>query len=253
MRYFILALSIGLLSLTAAAAPLTYISSAGDDNNPCSRSAPCRTFAGGLSKTEANGDLIVLDSGIYGPLHINKSVRVTAVGVYAGTGRPGDIPASVSVGPNDVVVLRGLTIIGGYGYSGVGWNTALNYTQGGTLHIEDCTIAQGEWGIAFRGAGRLFVKDSFIKDNSGVGIVIGMYNCSWTNIPYVCGQGTAIVSIDHCQIEGFGTGVLVDTTEEAIAKVTIRDSTIRGAATVSQGGPTAQVNIYDCMEVVDNR
>lgn len=249
MRYFILALSIGLLSLTASAAPLTYISSAGDDNNPCSRSAPCRTFSGGLSKTDADGDLIVLDSGIYGPLRITKSVRVTAVGVNAGTGR---YAATVAIGPADVVVLRGLTITGGYGYSGVGWNTALNYTQGGTLHIEDCTIAQGEWGIAFRGAGRLFVKDSFIRDHAGVGIVIGMYNCSWTNIPYVCGQGTAIVSIDHCQIEGYGGGVLVDTTEEAIAKVTIRDSTIRGAATVSQGGPTAQVNIYDCTEVVDN-
>ncbi len=245
MRYFILALSIGLLSLTAAADPLTYISSTGDDNNPCSRSAPCRTFKGGLSKTDANGDLIVLDSGIYGTLYINKSVRVTAIGVYAGTGQPRawfDInAATVSIGPADVVVLRGLTITGG--------SKALNYTSGGTLHIEDCTITQGEWGIAFTGTGRLFVKDSIIRDNSLAGIVVGMYNCSWTGIPYVCGQGTAIASIDHCQIEGSGTGVVVGSTEEAIAKVTIRDSTIRGVAAISSEGPTAQVNIYDCQEV----
>lgn len=248
MRYFILALSIGLLSLTASAAPLTYISSTGDDNNPCSRSAPCRTFAGGLSKTDANGDLIVLDSGIYGPLYINRSVRVTAIGVHAGTGRPdgwfNTNAATVSIGPADVVVLRGLTMTGG--------RAALDYTNGGTLHIEDCTIARGEWGIAFRGTGRLFVKDSIITNNLYVGILVGMYNCSWTGIPYVCGQGTAIASIDHCQIDAYSTGVVVGTTEEAIAKVTIRDSTIRGAATVSREGPDAQVNIYDCLEVVDD-
>jgi hypothetical protein len=245
MRYFILSLSIGLLSLTASAAPLTYISSAGDDNNPCSRSAPCRTFAGGLGKTDANGDLIVLDSGIYGPLRVTKSVRVTAIGVYAGTGGPSYDAASVSVGPNDVVVLKGLTMSGG--------RAALDYTSGGTLHVEGCTITRGEWGIAFRGTGRLFVKDSIITNNYYVGILVGRYNCSWTGIPYVCGEGTAIASIDHCQIEGYSTGVVVGTTEEAIAKVTIRDSTIRGAGTVSQEGPNAQVNIYDCMEVVDNR
>jgi hypothetical protein len=240
MRYFILALSMGLSSLTASAAPLTYISSAGDDMNPCSRSAPCRTFSGGLGKTDANGDLIVLDSGIYGPLRIYKSVRVTAVGVHAGTGDYNG--AVVSIAPADVVVLRGLTISGGY-------EAALDYTQGGTLHIEDCTITRGEDGIDFTGTGRLFVKDSFIRNNYGLGLRMGMFNCYFTGVPYVCGQGTAIASIDHCEIHGDGGGVEVGTTEEAVAKITIRDSTIGGVTAVTQYGPTAQVNIYDCLEV----
>ena len=255
IRHIIMAFAaVALLAVAASAAPLTYISSTGDNANPCSRTAPCRTFAGALSKTDANGDLVVLDSGVYGPLYINKSVRVTAVGVYAGTGLAvTSVAAIVSIGPSDVVVLRGLNITGTYSGGDFWnyWNPAIDYTTGGTLHVEDCTIENGNAGIAFRGAGRLFVKDSIIRGNYDIGILVGMYNCRFTGIPVLCGAGTAIASIDHCKIEGLYQGVSVVTDDEdpgkAFAKVTLRDSTISGG--VFSGGSGSQVNVYDCQEI----
>jgi hypothetical protein len=68
----------------AHAATQTYVSAAGDDSNPCDRVSPCRTFAGALAKTNNRGELAVLDSGEYGAFTVNFSVKITAVGVYAG-------------------------------------------------------------------------------------------------------------------------------------------------------------------------
>jgi len=36
-------------------------SGVGDDANPCSRTAPCKTFAGAISKTAAAGEINCLD------------------------------------------------------------------------------------------------------------------------------------------------------------------------------------------------
>src|SRR4051794_8297914 len=56
-----------------AQATRTWVSGVGDDVNPCSRTAPCKTFAGAISKTAANGEISVLDPGGYGSVNITKS------------------------------------------------------------------------------------------------------------------------------------------------------------------------------------
>jgi hypothetical protein len=43
------------ISAPAHAQTRTWISAAGDDGFPCSRTAPCKTFAGAISKTAVNG------------------------------------------------------------------------------------------------------------------------------------------------------------------------------------------------------
>src|SRR3954449_10335073 len=78
-----------LLSLLAAApasaqATRTWVSGVGDDVNPCSRTAPCKTFAGAISKTAINGEINCLDPGGYGAVTITKSITIKCEGVIGG-------------------------------------------------------------------------------------------------------------------------------------------------------------------------
>src|SRR5262245_32593381 len=61
----------------------TWVSGVGDDANPCSRTAPCKTFAGAISKTQVNGEINCLDPGGFGALTITKSITVDCHEVFA--------------------------------------------------------------------------------------------------------------------------------------------------------------------------
>src|SRR5262245_7697886 len=62
----------------------TYVSGTGSDSNPCSATAPCRTFRAALALTLAGGEIYVLNSADYGPVTINKSLSITGEGAIAG-------------------------------------------------------------------------------------------------------------------------------------------------------------------------
>src|SRR6516165_9557238 len=99
-------------NLVDAQATRTWVSGVGDDANPCSRTAPCKTFPGAISKTAAGGEINVLDPGGFGAVTITKSISIIAESVEAGVLVSGTHAIIVSAGPNDVVVLRGLDIEG---------------------------------------------------------------------------------------------------------------------------------------------
>src|SRR5262245_18054817 len=65
-----------------AQASRTWVSGVGDDANPCSRTAPCKTFAGAISKTAAGGEIDILDPGGYGTVTITKSITINGAGSY---------------------------------------------------------------------------------------------------------------------------------------------------------------------------
>src|SRR5438270_9847662 len=96
-------------SVIHAQATRTWVSGVGDDVNPCSRTAPCKTFAGAISKTAAGGEIDALDPAGFGTLTITKSITIDG-----GAGQVGSVLASgtngfvVAAGPNDVVTLRNL-------------------------------------------------------------------------------------------------------------------------------------------------
>src|SRR5881394_1746945 len=122
-------------SIAQAQAPRTWVSGVGDDANPCSRTAPCKTFAGAISKTASGGEINVLDPGGFGAVTITKPITISSEGTEAGVLVSGTNGIIVNV-PNatDVVVLRGLDIEGlGTGLSGI---TVLT---GGTVEVENCT------------------------------------------------------------------------------------------------------------------
>src|SRR5215218_7784849 len=81
----ILAGTLAALMSTAAQAQATrtWVSGVGDDANPCSRTAPCKTFAGAISKTAAGGEISVLDPGGYGAVNITKSITLNGTGTLA--------------------------------------------------------------------------------------------------------------------------------------------------------------------------
>src|ERR1044071_9394785 len=63
-------------SIAQAQATRTWVSGVGDDANPCSRTAPCKTFAGAISKTAVNGEIDVLDPGGFGTVTITKGITI---------------------------------------------------------------------------------------------------------------------------------------------------------------------------------
>src|ERR1700744_4109779 len=101
MRNFILAILFVLVGPALCLAPAhaqatrTWVSGVGDDANPCSRTAPCKTFAGAISKTAAAGEINCLDPGGFGAVTITKSISIVCDFTEGGV---------LSAGTNGIVV-----------------------------------------------------------------------------------------------------------------------------------------------------
>src|ERR1700741_3889593 len=127
--------TLALTSLANAQASRTWVSGVGDDANPCSRTAPCKTWAGAISKTAACGEIDALDPGGFGAVTITKSIPLDGTGTFA------SILASlvngiiINAASTDVVTIRGISIDGFCnGISGI------NILQAKTVNVEDCVI-----------------------------------------------------------------------------------------------------------------
>src|SRR6202140_2404824 len=95
-----------------AQATRTWVSGVGDDANPCSRTAPCKTFAGAISKTAPAGEINVLHPGGFGSVTITKSITIRSDHIEAGVLVSGTNGVVVSAGASDTIVLEGLDIEG---------------------------------------------------------------------------------------------------------------------------------------------
>jgi len=90
-----------------------WVSGLGNDANPCSRTAPCKTFVGALARTFSGGEISALDAGNFGTLAITKSITIDGGGFLAGINAFSFSGIYVNAGANDKVVLRNLSINGG--------------------------------------------------------------------------------------------------------------------------------------------
>ncbi|HEY0044610.1 MAG TPA: right-handed parallel beta-helix repeat-containing protein, partial [Allosphingosinicella sp.] len=150
----------------AAQATRTWVSGEGDDVNPCSRTAPCKTFAGAISKTAAGGEINCLDPGGYGAVTITKAMTIDCHYVEGGVLAGGN-GITINAAATDVVMLRGLDFFGvNPPQHGV------RFVAGGALHIEDSIIrrfnASGSYGVQFVPTTRpaeLFISNTTIADN----------------------------------------------------------------------------------------
>jgi hypothetical protein len=107
--------STGLIAFTAPAANAqatrTWVSGVGDDANPCSRTAPCKTFAGAISKTAAGGMISALDPAGFGAVTITKSITIDGTGTQASILSPSTSGVIINNAAADVV-LRDIDITG---------------------------------------------------------------------------------------------------------------------------------------------
>lgn len=162
-----LACSVCLLMGTAIAsaqATRTWVSGVGDDVNPCSRTAPCKTFAGAISKTAAGGEISVLDPGGYGSIVIAKSMTISGIGQQAGILGSGVNGVTINAGVNDVVTLRNLQINGaGSGVIGV------RVLAGAAVVIDHVNIYGFDTGVEVNAANVTVVR-SVISNSRSIGL-----------------------------------------------------------------------------------
>ncbi len=218
-KYFAVAgTTLALFALSAPAhaqATRTFVSGVGNDADPCSRTAPCKTFAGAISKTFINGEIDCLDPGGFGTLTITKSITIDCTGTLGSVLASGtngfniNIPVSAN-DPFRTVRLRGLTV-NGTGASGtIGTRTGLkgvSITQAATVIIEDTVISDfSQQGVVDARAtgGKLLIRNSVIRNNTLAGIVVASTSGSTASIENVHslnnGQGLATANLNKVSI-----------------------------------------------------
>jgi hypothetical protein len=195
----IFALLTFLLTISAAAqaqSARTWVSGLGDDANPCSRTAPCKTFAGAISRTATNGEISVLDPGGFGGVTITKSITIEGTqgqgyGSILHTGSTGvniNFDGFSAANPpegNKTVRLRNLSINGSGGQAGNASSglRAIRISGGAAsanseVFVEDCVLDGSQAGTGRgiedvrSGGGRLVVTNTTVRNMSGTGIVV---------------------------------------------------------------------------------
>jgi hypothetical protein len=191
--------------LAEAQATRTWVSGVGDDLNPCSRTAPCKTFAGAISKTATNGYIHVLDPGAFGAVTITKNITIDGTPFMAGVLNTLNGSGIIINGAGIKVTLRGLDIEGA-STGGIG----VRIINSASVNIENCHIT--DWATAAidynqAAGGLLTVSDTEIK-RSTIGINV-------TN-------GRAMVENVHSDFNT--TGIKAN----ANAQVTVRNSYLSG-------------------------
>ncbi|MFN7941344.1 MAG: NosD domain-containing protein [Thermoanaerobaculia bacterium] len=155
-------------SRASAQASRTWVSGVGDDANPCSRTAPCKTFAGAISKTATAGEINVLDPGGFGAVTITKSITISSEGFEAGV--------LTSAGGNGVIInapTTALVVLRGLDFEGLGTaNIGIRVIAAGTVSIEKCTINNFNNGINVEVAANvnLQVTDTILRNNGLVSV-----------------------------------------------------------------------------------
>jgi hypothetical protein len=234
-----LCLSFALTASPASAqATRTWVSGVGDDANPCSRTAPCKTFAGAISKTAPGGEINCLDPGGFGGVTITKALSIvcqyTEGGVLsAGAGVNGVV---VNAGVNDNIYLRGIDFHGaGNAQNGV------RFVAGGSLTIEDCVIrayqASSGQGVSFQptGTSRLVINNTTIAYNgtgaTGGGILI-----------QPTGAGVANAVLNHVRVTmNANAGVLVNGASTVMITNSVVSNNPSFGIRTASGSPTVRV------------
>jgi Right handed beta helix region len=213
----------------SAQATRTWVSGVGDDVNPCSRTAPCKTFAGAISKTAAGGEIDAMDDGGFGSVTITKSITIDGGGhlasILATSGANGVIINAVST---DVITLRRLQINGATtGANGVRVLVAKH------VNIDDTQI----FGFSVNGveitstmtAGNVQISNCSIKNNGNAGVSIA--------------AGNAVIS--SCSLVGNSTAGLDAAGSSTVVLVSSSDLSMNGRGIRSADSATVRMTHND--------
>jgi hypothetical protein len=233
------------ITLSATAYSQTWVSSTGNDSNPCTMTAPCKTFQQAVNLTPAWGQVGVLNAGDYGPITINKAIRIDGAGLASSTVTSGNA-IMVDTPAGSVVQLHNLSLHGN------GAKTGIQSQGAGALDIDNVQITGFHSNciqvVVILGPVDLVIKDTTVENCSSSGIYLsadvgypssakiinshvrfanfglsvssGAMNVSVFNStfsspgPPNASSGTGIgvssensVLLDNCQVTGFGVGI----------------------------------------------
>ena len=237
----------------AQAQSRTWVSGVGDDANPCSRTAPCKTFAGAISKTALNGEINCLDPGGFGAVTITKSITIDCHEVFASILNSGTNGVNIPFDSFNAADVRKTVRLRNINFNGV--DTGVNgirITGGaviaaGTVLVEDCLIdgnfAGSARGISDErtGGGELYVSNTTVRNTGVFGIAIS---------PAVAGQRID-AAFDNIRVQNTNNiGIFVGNN----GRVMINRSVITGNVQIGLGvsglQAASQVNISN--SVVSN-
>jgi hypothetical protein len=218
----IAAAGLGLSALPASAqATRTWVSGVGSDANPCSRTAPCQTFAGAISKTAAGGEIDCLDPGGFGAVTITKAITIDCNGVAGGILAAAVNGVIINAGVNDRIVLRNLSIQG----VGTGIN-AIRFLAGLHLTVENVRISGFTTigiDVSKSASGNLYVRDTYI-----------------TNVPkgirLFTGAGGINAQIENSRFDALTTSALEVASGSTVASISNSVVMNSGTALITTGG-----------------
>ncbi|HYG83014.1 MAG TPA: hypothetical protein VD861_21635 [Pyrinomonadaceae bacterium] len=211
MRIFRVTLQLLTLCLFAAAlsaqanaqATRTWVSGVGDDANPCSRTAPCKTFAGAISKTAVNGEIDAIDPGGYGAVTITKSITIDGGGTFASilaSGTSGvivNIPAGNANDPHRTARLRRLSINGSGGGTRTGFD-GVRILKANSVFIDDVVIQD-------------FMEEG-VDVNADLDIALAMddvqiRNCNGTGVKTQAAVGFVAATLNNVRVQMCSVGL----------------------------------------------
>jgi hypothetical protein len=245
LTFVLFTLALGVFA--QAQATRTWVSGVGDDVNPCSRTAPCKTFAGAISKTAAGGEIDALDPGGFGTITITKSITIDGgtgsgwASILASATQGVVVNDTLSASPNSsIVILRNLSINGAGTTLGT---NGISVIGAESVYVENVRIARfsGD-GIRYVTSvrGRLVASNVDISQCGGDGIEIGGTNAVAND-----------VLIEDSQITRCNNGVrlsnraIVAITDSNISTINlVASSTAILADSAVNGGNT--INVENC-------
>ncbi|HEX8148850.1 MAG TPA: right-handed parallel beta-helix repeat-containing protein [Pyrinomonadaceae bacterium] len=248
-------------SAAQAQATRTWVSGVGDDVNPCSRTAPCKTFAGAISKTAAGGEIDALDPGGFGAITITKSILLDGTngqgfGSILASGVNGvNVNDSATGTPNTIVVrLRNLSINGAGTTLGI---NGVNFTSGSAVHVENCRILNFSGDgirMSTNTASRLIVSNTVVSQTGdGVEIAgtpatrhaVSIDNCSFTrNVNGVSVSGRADVVVSRSVLSSnTGAAAIVSTAAGGVGIIDLEECQVTHNAVGVQPNPQGAIRL----------
>ena len=224
------------VSIAQAQASRTWVSGVGDDANPCSRTAPCKTWAGAISKTAACGEIDALDPGGFGAVTITKSITLDGTGTFASILASLVSGIVINAAATDVITIRGISINGFCnGINGI------NILQAKAVNVEDCVIFRFNTGngitVNETGDLRLNVRNTVIRDNTLDGIN------TFTSSPTL----KVRVSLEHVSLVGNGNGLHARSGSFAEARRSVFSNNItNGVFGDAAGSNSSAVFLWEC-------
>ena len=188
------------LSTAALSQTRTWVSGTGDDLNPCSRTAPCKTFASAINKTGTNGEINCLDSAGFGTVNITKSITIDCHSEHGGV-LAANTNGVIVNGVNIVVTLRGLVIQSTNTLTGNG----IRIINAAAVNIDD-TIIENFGGTGTNGRG-------IVIETSGIGVRVNvtdshLYNNNNHGIHSFPTAGSVFLTVDNVNIERGGASAI---------------------------------------------